>query len=629
MWTLQTTDQSLHQPFQKMKTFFERQTALFPCQIVAKESDSFRIEMDQQQQQAIIYYPTRVTFFRGLSLLKQLYPQQIHDYEETAHFKELNFLLEASRNAVMKVDMVENYVILLAAMGYTGLYLYTEDTYEIKEDPYFGYMRGRYQEEELKHIDQVAQSFGIEVVPCIQTLAHLTQALKWEHLAPIKEDANTLLVEEPQTYEYIDQMISQMASLFTSRKVHIGMDESYGVGVGNYLQKHRYQSRYPLIKAHLDKVLEIVDKYQLHPIIWSDFIYRVLDEKSQPELYSLNAELSKEKAKEMPKSLTYVFWDYGERQVENYQTRIANHQLFAKDLMVAGGIHIYGNLTPNHGKSLMTLKANLESCKQSGVQKVMATTWGDNGQEDNHWNSLPIMQWYAEYMYQTEVEENWVEQRLDTCLQPSAYKEMISIRYLDEVPGVEEGNHYMANPSKYLLWQDPLLGLFDYHVASYEKLGYQLDRYYQEKETELRSGLLNLTGMTELNQQFYAQLSCVLSRKSTLGVRMQTCYKKGDSLISFISELEELEQEVEKLADLHQTIWYTLYKPFGWEVLANRYGGLIRRLKETNKIIQWYSDNQLASIPELEEERLPYMLGTTPLSINVPDYRQIAFTGYN
>ena len=46
--------------------------------------------------------------------------------------------------------------------------LYKEDTYEVNEEPYFGYMRGRYSKAEMKQIDAFARSIGITVVPCIQ-----------------------------------------------------------------------------------------------------------------------------------------------------------------------------------------------------------------------------------------------------------------------------------------------------------------------------------------------------------------------------------------------------------------------------------------------------------------------------
>jgi hexosaminidase len=44
--------------------------------------------------------------------------------------------------------------------------LYTEDTYQIPDEPFFGYLRGAYTEAELREIDDYAYALGIEVVPC-------------------------------------------------------------------------------------------------------------------------------------------------------------------------------------------------------------------------------------------------------------------------------------------------------------------------------------------------------------------------------------------------------------------------------------------------------------------------------
>ena len=43
------------------------------------------------------------------------------------------------------------------------LMLYTEETYEVPGDPYFGIYRGRYSREEIREMDDYAQIFGIEL----------------------------------------------------------------------------------------------------------------------------------------------------------------------------------------------------------------------------------------------------------------------------------------------------------------------------------------------------------------------------------------------------------------------------------------------------------------------------------
>src|SRR5699024_11357368 len=91
-------------------------------------------------------------------------------------------------------------------------------------------MRGRYSEDELKELDDYANQFGIELIPCIQTLAHLEEFLKWDAAYHYKDTRGALLLESEQTYELLENMISSVSRPFRSKRIHIGMDEAEEVG---------------------------------------------------------------------------------------------------------------------------------------------------------------------------------------------------------------------------------------------------------------------------------------------------------------------------------------------------------------------------------------------------------------
>ena len=79
----------------------------------------------------------------------------------------------------VKKEAVFRLLDRTAALGMNLFMLYTEDLYTLEDYPYFGYLRGRYTSEELRAIDDYAMELGVEVVPCIQTLAHLGSFLQW------------------------------------------------------------------------------------------------------------------------------------------------------------------------------------------------------------------------------------------------------------------------------------------------------------------------------------------------------------------------------------------------------------------------------------------------------------------
>ena len=91
----------------------------------------------------------------------------------------LGVMIDCSRDAVYTVETLKEYIKVLAAMGYNALLLYMEDVYELEGEPYFGYLRGKYTKNELREIDEFAKNSGIELIPCIQTLAHLGGITRW------------------------------------------------------------------------------------------------------------------------------------------------------------------------------------------------------------------------------------------------------------------------------------------------------------------------------------------------------------------------------------------------------------------------------------------------------------------
>lgn len=93
------------------------------------------------------------------------------------NFDSFGVMIDCSRNAVPNVAGLKRFFDILSQMGYNLAMLYTEDTYEVENEPYFGYKRGRYSASELRELDDYAASVGIELGPRgIQTLAHLNAA---------------------------------------------------------------------------------------------------------------------------------------------------------------------------------------------------------------------------------------------------------------------------------------------------------------------------------------------------------------------------------------------------------------------------------------------------------------------
>lgn len=504
----------------------------------------------------------------------------------------LGVMIDMSRNAVMSVDGLKRFLPLLAKMGYNCIMLYTEDTYEVVDEPYFGYMRGRYSASELKEIDDIAYSLGIEVIPCIQTLAHMNAFIRWNK-TPI-DCGDILLTDDEKTYELIDRMFKSVSECFRSRNIHIGMDEAAMLGRGKHLDKFGYEDANSIIKRHLARVCEIADKYGYKtPMLWSDMFFRTF---SYGGYYIPKTDIPKEVIDAVPKNVIPVYWDYYHNTEEFYDGMIENHLQLSDKVLFAGGAWCWSGLVPFNGSTLDNMLPAIRSCRKYGVKDIIFTLWGDDGGECDHFSQLPSLFYLAEYTL-GNTDENSIKEKFRRVVGMD-YDDFIEIDLPNKLPATNA----FANPSKYMLFSDYFNDFLDWTVA--EGYGKKYEEY-SEKLSALakRSRTYGYLFDTE------AKLCSVLALKYELGLNTRKAYEAGDK-----AELERLAKEVypeveKRLKVFHAAFekqWFKNNKPCGFDVQDLRIGGIIQRTISCRKRLLDYVSGKTDSIPELEEKLLPY-----------------------
>ncbi|WP_284140501.1 beta-N-acetylhexosaminidase [Virgibacillus sp. LDC-1] len=573
-----------------------------PVTIKKQPGPYTRLKVSLSEGKGEIVYGKNTSFFRGLGLfLEHCSASDAFEIEEEAQFTTIGPMFDLSRNAVMKVDRFEEMFQTLALMGFNTAMLYMEDVYEIEDEPYFGYMRGRYSYEELKRLDDYANQFGIELIPCIQTLAHLEEFLKWPAATHLKDTRGVLLVESDATYDFLEKMIAAVSKPFRSKRIHIGMDEAEELGRGIYLNEHGYKERLHIMINHLQKVLDITAKHDLNPMMWSDMLIK-LASKSGDAHYDLSTEIPQEMVEIMPENVTFTYWDYAHTNVEHYVAMIQKHKAFGRTPTFAGGIWVWNTFATNYGLSLPASDAALQACKEEGVQEVFVTLWGDDGYENNYFTALLGLQMYAEHAYAKTLDRDKLKQRLAFCTGLDE-ENFLLLNKLDTPPGVEEDNKEQTNPSKFLLWQDVLLGVFDKHIE-----GLDLAPYYKDLEEQFKCSR-NKAHKLDYIFDVPEKLAGVLSLKATVGVELKAAYDNDEKReLRRIAEdvLPSILEKVEDLRQAHRRQWLSMHKPFGWEVIDIRYGGVKTRLDTAIYRINAYLNGDIDLIDELEQERLFY-----------------------
>ena len=509
------------------------------------------------------------------------------------NYKHFGVMIDCSRNAVLKVGSVKKMIVLLQKMGYNTLELYTEDTYEVDGEPYFGYLRGRYSAEEIKEIDKYAARHGIELIPCIQTLAHFTNPVKLPRFNEITDVNDIFLIDEPKTYEFLERVFASLAENFTSRNVNIGMDEAHMVGLGKYLDKHGPSDRFEIICRHLGKVAEIAAKYGFTAHMWSDMFFRLA---SNGKYYDCDVQLPDEVLDKVPANVALTYWDYYHNEKAHYDNMFALNKKFGREVWFAGGAWTWAGFAPHNKLSDITMKPAMESVRENNIENVFITMWGDDGGECPPFAALGEL--YAIRRFADgEFDRSKIAAEFDKLMGVSM-ADLDLLGLPDQMADVDP--YHIPTPCKALLYSDPFLGIADHAVSAHAEIPYG-EYAKQLAAAKKRAG--EYAYLFESSEK----LCAFLDKKAYLGIRTRKAYRAGDkkALKAVSADYAQAEKRLDAFFVAFETQWNTVNKPFGFEVQCARLGGVKQRLIYCRKRIEAYLGGKADSIEELEEDILP------------------------
>lgn len=577
------------------------------------------LRVQRDGQKAAVRYGRRVELFRGLGLIAQYSEKQTFDIEQSPRFTMNGVMLDCSRNAVMKPEQIKKLVTYMAAMGLDSLMLYTEDTYEIPDYPYFGHLRGRYTQAELRDLDGYCAQYGITLIPCIQTLAHLNQMMRWPFFADVRDCNDILLCGEEKTYALIESMLRSCRESFHTDRIHIGMDEAAMLGCGQYRVKNPPEDKEIIFCRHLERVVRLCEKYGFKPMIWSDMFFRMAN---GGEYYGTNP-VDKDIAQLVPENVELVYWDYYSPDKDHYCKLLDAHGTFHNPVHFAGASWRWLGYTPAIEKSLVHTRSALDACLEKKVAQVFVTAWGDDGSEASFMTALPVMQLYAEYGYCGGATNEELDARLFACT--GQHLADMLLLDLPNRPAGKIPEDITCNPSKYLLYQDVMAGWFHYH--SDHSYSQQYAAYARQLEDAVQH-----TGKLSYVFDTLAKLCRVLEIKSTITGQIRKAYEDQDRqmLQSLVSQT--LPELLNRIQVFHKAVayqWATENKIQGYEVIDIRLGGLESRVNSAIYRLNTYLDGELARLPELEEAVLPadFMQTTVEKEICQPSWRFICSAG--
>ena len=540
-----------------------------------------------------IYYREKCHFFRELGIfVENARKSDEFDITEDGFFKTVGLMFNAT-NASPKYEQFKRYIDFMALMGYNMLMFYTEDTIELPGRDYFGYMQGKYSQEELRAFDDYAYEYGIEMIPCLECYGHMQKYLFWPEAAAIKDTPTVLLAREPKTFEFLEQLIKTASAPFRSKRIHIGMDEAWNMGRGKFLDKNGFVPPFEIFKEFMAELVGITDKYGLVPMMWSDMYMRISSKTAWP--YDKEIVVTDELRASVPEGVELVFWHYGEDpHCDEYM--LEKHNQLNRNVIMATGLWDWSTKLPDNLYAFEATKFSLDSCRKTNVREMMTTKWGSI----SPWHTLLGLSFTAELCYNPEITEGEIKARFD-FLTDGAYDAFNAMSQFNNI--FDDEHTYEDYSTRFLghalYWQDVLEGSYDIHL-----FGRPLSAHYALQAEKLSS----YEGEWKETVKNAELIFSMISKKCEIAENLWPSYQNGDKamLEKIRAELlPELIERIEAVYNSDRSIYLKEFKQANLCGIDKTYGALLMRAKSSLRLLGDYLEGKIDKIDGLAEKRLP------------------------
>ena len=560
------------------------------------ESEENQLKVSRQKENWLVEYTRPTLAARGLA-----YALSNQECCETPYFTTFGILLDCTRGNVVTVARFKVWLRRLAMMGYNMAMIYVKDAYQLPDEPYFGYMRGAYSMEEIREVDAYARQLGIEMIASIQALGHVEPVLRWEAYSKVKDTADVLLVDEPETYKLLKKIITFWSEALSSRRIHLGMDETQTLGRGKFLDINGYENPFLTYNRHLKRVCEICDGLDLKPIIWSDMYFRYANKSMA--YYDTSSPVPESVRKEIPSGVQLSYWDYYHREPEIYETMLTrNRELNGKMPFMASGVWTWYRNWTDFEYTFNTVRPCIEGCRRTNTRELIFTLWGDDGGYCEFNSALAGLAWAADLAGNGSECEERTAKFYEAVCGTSYQLQLLCGKLLTYTGSDEEGKVIGKVSSASMLWDDPIMG-----IVWNELPGTQ----FKEPVAAMLANYRQVLDATKDHREDHAAgdinyawcLANVLVQKIELRKKLLKAYEEKDlDILAQIArqDVPEVLKAIEGFLAAFRTQWKRSFKPYGLELMQIRLGGQCERFRELARLLEEYLAGTITSIPELE-----------------------------
>ena len=487
--------------------------------------EEYRLEI--KPDAVILSHSSRRGLFYALATLLQIFaffrPQKRIPALSIRDFPQLPFrafMLDISRGAVPRLETLKDLILKLSLLKMNHFSLYIEDPTLIEDKNYPAMKRSVLTRAELTQLINFARQLQVEVFPSLQSLCHLKNLLRYPGFGRFAAAGGDCIdPRRPEAVEFIETKSAEIAALFPSHLVNIGMDECEPLGSATDYLGH-FLHVYHFFRSQGKTVMAWADMFQKYP----------------------------DTIKKIPGDVWLLNWDYASETKEEFLKKSAPFKRHHLSQVLCPGTWSWAKYIPSGQKSRRNIAAAYQAAKQDKLKGVMLASWGDDGNEYLLEGIALALFSAGSFLWRGEEARPsafawWLEKSTDLDL----FRLFLFLSQVDEP---------LPYTHRYYLFEDPLFAPFsklrdgDEVIARYRKAAAYLQK--RGRSTGAGSGFVefarHLYQLLADKVAFSQELARLLEQKQTAEIERRAA--------DLAARLEELKQRYFQL-------WIDEYKPEG------------------------------------------------------------------
>lgn len=248
---------------------------------------------------------------------------------------------------------------------------YMEYQFKFKKHPIIGPDNGSIDIEDLKAMIEYGKPRHVTILGTQQSFSHSRNTLKHPEYADMGEAGYILSPVVPKTYEYLDDLYSELCPVLPFEMFNVCCDETWDLGKGPSKELAEKIGVPGVYMMHIKKVHELLKKHGKRMMMWGDIIMQ------HPE-----------KIPEIPDDMVMLCWDYAPRP--DFLNYILPYSKSGFDFFICPGNSNWSRMLCDYHTAVVNIQNFVRDGVENGALGMLNTNWKDDGESLQGYTSYTV-----------------------------------------------------------------------------------------------------------------------------------------------------------------------------------------------------------------------------------------------